>query len=38
MELGNLSPEEHHDLEQSMNEEEYEKQKELEREWILMYT
>ena len=37
MEFGDMSPEEHHDLEQSMSEEEIQKQLELEREWVLMY-
>jgi|TARA_B100000513_G_C11860460_1_gene172552 hypothetical protein len=37
MEFGDMSPEELLDLEQSMSEEEIQKQKELEREWVLMY-
>ena len=37
MEFGDMSPEELFDLEQSMDEEEIQKQKELEREWVLMY-
>ena len=40
MEFGDMSPEELFDLEQSMDEEEQieiQKQKELEREWVLMY-